>query len=318
MSNSRDNEAFWTVPPIGIYDPDWVYQFRGGTPASSPSPSQPLTAMLLRPSHVEARWAFVAAQDVMLYTAARNAAEMSRRHYRPTEPTRQLSTTVPQMRITEFIVGANAFHITAEWNDLTDFPDGILDVLFSERLENPDWFPVHWVSGIPSGVAGATHMEVMFQDLYAFFFDVDGDSVDEVFLACTIDMDRTGNAWRTWYHQDGTWAEAWFIDPFKYPHGYAHDVYYRDDVKQQPRLFIEHSYVGSPSAITLTEDKLVKVEPFDKEEFCRLKEKGILKPVEVHWYDKDNKIIRTVKGGEEPSEHEPDDDEDSDRDTSDK
>jgi len=26
------------------------------------------------------------------------------------------------------------------------------------------------------------------------------------------------------------------------------------------------------------------------------------KPIESHWYDKDNDIIRTVKGGEEPIE----------------
>jgi hypothetical protein len=34
------------------------------------------------------------------------------------------------------------------------------------------------------------------------------------------------------------------------------------------------------------------VEPFDKAEFDRLKAEGILKPVEAHWYDKDNKIVQ--------------------------
>ena len=125
-----------------------------------------------------------------------------------------------------------------------------------------------------------------------FFFDIDSDGIKEAFIAMAGETNKDGNIWRTWYYLDGTWQEAWYVDPGKYPYGHTEDIYYRDDTKRQPRLFIEKSFVGSPTAISLTKDKLVKAEPFDKAEFDRLKEKGILKPVEAHWYDKDNKIVQ--------------------------
>jgi len=125
-----------------------------------------------------------------------------------------------------------------------------------------------------------------------FFFDLDGDGIAEAFIAMAGETSKDGNIWRTWYSQNGTWQEAWYVDPAKYLFGEAEDIYYRDDTKQQPRLFIEKSFVSSPTAISLTKGKLVKAEPFDKAEFDKLKAKGILKPVEAHWYDKDNKIVQ--------------------------
>jgi len=142
------------------------------------------------------------------------------------------------------------------------------------------------------------------EEILAFFFDIDGDGMDEAFITCRKETNRFGSYWRTFYYQNGICLEADNVTPFSYVFGYAEDdFYYRDDVKQQPRLF-RKNYAGKgyPVSFSLNEEKKLVLEPFDKDEFSRLQEKGILKPIESHWYDKDNKIIRTVKGGGEPDE----------------
>lgn len=140
-------------------------------------------------------------------------------------------------------------------------------------------------------------------DVNAFFVDIDGDGIDEVFVATYPNTHRDGSRWQTHYYTNRQWhstkcdiVDSIFLNPTNFLYAHAHDVYYRDDVKRQPRLFVSSCDVASPASITLTADKYLIVAPFGKQEFDSLRKKGILKPVETHWYDKDNKIIRTENG----------------------
>jgi len=165
---NANGAAFWAIAPDWAYDPDWVCWLRlpadwtvaAATPAREAS--RLLTIALLRPSHVEARWTFVAEQDMAQYRAARIAEQNARR---AANPVRQLSTTDPEMRIAAFSVGADALHFTIEWNNLMNFPDGGLDILYSEKLDKPHWFPVYMILDIPSGVAGSTNISLTFEEL---------------------------------------------------------------------------------------------------------------------------------------------------------
>jgi len=146
---------------------------------------------------------------------------------------------------------------------------------------------------------GVEHFRDLYEDfvspdgrVYAFFFDIDGDGVDEAFTVGSKMINRDGNDWRTWHYQDGKWQKPKGEELANFLYAYTEDIYYRDDVKQQPRLFAADCDVASPASISLTKDRYLVVAPFDKAEFDRLKAKGILKPVEAHWYDKDNKIVQ--------------------------
>ena len=83
----------------------------------------------------------------------------------PANPTRLLSVTEPDMRITAFRASTNAFHFTIEWNDLVEFPDEAIDILYSASLESPYWVPVRGIFDIESGLAGMTNVTVPFVDL---------------------------------------------------------------------------------------------------------------------------------------------------------
>jgi len=135
-----------------------------------------------------------------------------------------------------------------------------------------------------------THRYIMYSDdpFQAFFFDVDGDGVEEVIANTNVGPGLCD--WRVFSSQEGTWDFSWSISHFDFQSDET-GLYYRDDVKEQPRLFAIKSLDDSPSAIVLTKDKEVVVESFDRKEFDRLKEKGILKPVKSHWYDGHNQIM---------------------------
>ena len=127
----------------------------------------------------------------------------------------------------------------------------------------------------------------------AFFFDIDGDGVEEAFSSCMGTTSQMGWDWSVWQYRDGIWEEVY---------GVGNDgvlganFCYWDGAKQQPRLFLEegwHNPEGSwPAAIILTKDKRVSVVQFDVDEFYSLKGKGILKPVEIHEYDNSDNMIR--------------------------
>ena len=148
--------------------------------------------------------------------------------------------------------------------------------------------------------------------IHAFFFDVDGDGVDEAFAATGANMDRLGTYWRVFHYQDGTWNEMESgLDRFSYLSDRAQNFYYRDDVREQPRLFIDTCIRDSPKAVVLTKDNKVVAVPFDRRDYEELREEGLLKPIESHWYeqDNDNKLVHgritytvteTIKGHNQP------------------
>jgi len=160
----------------------------------------------------------------------------------------------------------------------------------------------------PADVQAAFHQQ--FRKMYAdslnaysgwgilvFFVDVDGDGVDEAFASLPENTHQDGNYWHLFSYRKGVWIETNDNpDPFNYLHGFTKDIYYRDDVKRQPRLFIKKCFISSPASVTLKRNrkgKYLLVAPFDKDEARRLWAEGILKPVEAHWYDENNQIVCT-------------------------
>ena len=99
-------------------------------------------------------------------------------------------------------------------------------------------------------------------EINVFFFDVDGDGVDEAFVA--YEIHQMGNNWQMWHCQGGKWQQAGTDDVVIFAH--PQNFYYRDDVRQQPRLFVETCREGTPASISCAKDKSMVVTPFDKEE----------------------------------------------------
>ena len=154
---------FWTVAPGVAYSPDWIFQRWYGGQASALDYS--FMASLLLPSHVVAQWVFVDGQDIALYKTAQNTAQNTRQARQPAGPTRQLSPSEPDMKITAFNVGTNAFHFTVEWNDLMEFPLGLINLWYTQSLSEPEWCIIHTVEGIIAGTAGSTNIDLLFEDM---------------------------------------------------------------------------------------------------------------------------------------------------------
>jgi len=140
---------------------------------------------------------------------------------------------------------------------------------------------------------------------YNFFFDVDGDGIDEVFYV-SFETDHHGHTWRVFYFEDEKWTNFDLNDILAT--AFPWDFYYRDDTKQQPLLFVNDRESG-PLAYTRNKEvnKHIVVTGFDRQKFESLRKQGILKRVTWYWYDADG----TRHIGEPPE------DEDSDMDESD-
>jgi len=142
---------------------------------------------------------------------------------------------------------------------------------------------------------------------YNFFFDVDGDGIEEAFYVRYETDDRYGHLWRVFYFEDGKWQNFGYNDILAM--ALPWDFYYRDDTKQQPLLFVNDRESG-PQAYTRNKkvSKHIVVTPFDRQEFEHLQKQGILKRVTWYWYDKDG----TRHVGEPPEDEDSPDDEPSD------
>ena len=159
---NAEGEAFWAVSPEGAYDPDWVYLPIGEMRATPPRhflSGRLLTEFLLRPAHVEARWAFAPAQDAIPYNDARNAARQAQRPLRQAEPSRLLSANEPDAGITSIDVDANAVHLTAQWNDLFPYPYLLMHVQHKANLHSPTWQTIQEIH-IPDAEMGEHSVDV--------------------------------------------------------------------------------------------------------------------------------------------------------------
>ena len=120
--------AFWWEAPAGTYHADWLEQLHGA--------ADPLTQALLCPSHVEARWLFIAEQDIPAYHEALLASLTPPGQGTGTPP---WPTDTPAFRIIGFFPAADAFYFGAVWNDVAYFPNGKMDVLFTPDLLSANW-----------------------------------------------------------------------------------------------------------------------------------------------------------------------------------
>ena len=142
---NADDMPFWNLAPAGGYSSDWILQLRCGDTTSpswqeahSATAKKRITA-LSRPSHVEMQWVFVAEADAQTYHNGRIAAQMAARRSGVSEGTRDKGPEGPQLWITEFSVSTNLYTFTAAWNHLVVFPEGTLEVWFTESLAPQNW-----------------------------------------------------------------------------------------------------------------------------------------------------------------------------------
>ena len=140
-------------------------------------------------------------------------------------------------------------------------------------------------------------------NICVFFFDADGDGIEEAFGTTGIEPHAPASIWCIWRYRDGIWSR---VDGVEYHYNaifaHAYDFYYRDDVEEEPRLFLRESSIGTPALHIYTRfaKEYSYFTGFGKEEYETLWTKGILKPIESHWYDENNQIIATIKGNDEP------------------
>ena len=131
--NADNDPVFW-VEPNETYSPDWILRLKG---VENPSP---WLQEVLRPSHVQAQWNFVAQKNMEAYHAARweslwgrgvlSAPSGGQGTARPTTPELFINTYAP----------ANDTHLfAAHWNSVAYFPLKRMDVLFSPNLHGPWW-----------------------------------------------------------------------------------------------------------------------------------------------------------------------------------
>ena len=120
--------AFWSETPTGTYYADWIEQLYGAV--------DPQTQALLYPSHVEARWLFIAEQDIPAYHEALLASLTPTGQGTGTLPER---TDIPVFRVIGFFPSTDAYYFGAIWNDVAYFPNGKMDVLFTPDLLSPNW-----------------------------------------------------------------------------------------------------------------------------------------------------------------------------------
>ena len=165
------------------------------------------------------------------------------------------------------------------------------------------WFRSHHVS--------EEAIERGFTSIHVFFCDVDGDGVEEAFAVTPEECDRWGSNWCVFQYQKGKWqAMETGLDRFSGLYAYAWNFYYRDDVKGQPRLFIDTCVRDNPKAVVITKDNRVIEVLVDRRGYEELREEGVLKPIESHWYDKDDRVVLggfhadattgTIKGHNKP------------------
>ena len=141
---------------------------------------------------------------------------------------------------------------------------------------------------------GELDIERSHANIHVFFCDVDGDGVEEAFAVASGDYDRSGFFWKVFCYQNGTWHEMGNgIDRFHYLSDPAWRFYCRDDVNEQPRLFIDTCIRDNPKAVVITKDNKIIEVPFDRRDYEDLREEGLLKPIKSHWYDKDDKVMIT-------------------------
>ncbi|MCL2104225.1 MAG: hypothetical protein FWH21_04120, partial [Kiritimatiellaeota bacterium] len=122
---------FWSEAPGGAYAPDWIFSLH----CAGLDPDAPATlrlAALLAPSHVAARWTFVARGDLPAHRAGRLAALAAPAGTRG-------GPGGPPLKIAGVAAGADAFRLAAAWDSRVFFPDRSLDVFFSETLSPPAW-----------------------------------------------------------------------------------------------------------------------------------------------------------------------------------
>ena len=140
------NTVFWRESPYGVYEPDWILQLLGDGPHS------PWLEEVLRPSHVEARWVFVARENVEAYHAAR--LESLRGAPAGAAPSWGESG-LPELRITEFILAEDSYYFASAWNRIAYFPLKKINVLFAPDLRSPQWTVVRTVA-VSNNSAGRT------------------------------------------------------------------------------------------------------------------------------------------------------------------
>ena len=137
--------------------------------------------------------------------------------------------------------------------------------------------------------------------LCVFTFDVDGDWLDERFVTCDAMASDLGSEWHVFCGQHEEWTELRIADATNRLCAPVSRFYYRDDVRDEPRLFIDTCVTNSPMAITLDWDKSVLITPFDRQAYEDLREQGILKPVRGWWYNTRYGLdIRTITGTNNP------------------
>ena len=122
---------------------------------------------------------------------------------------------------------------------------------------------------------------------YVFFFDVDGDGVEEAL--CTVDGEtwRNGGTWRVYYFENGKWQRPHVSHIIS--NADPSDFYYRVGAKKQPRLFVRET--KGPATITrVNDERFLATTPIPQQEFDDLLKNGKLKRVTWYWCDHDNNL----------------------------
>ena len=128
-------------------------------------------------------------------------------------------------------------------------------------------------------------------EIHVFYCDVDGDGVEEAFAVSYSDCDRSGYFWKVFRFENNEWLSmSTCLDSYSYLSDSALSFYYRDDITEQPRLFIDKIVTHSPLAVVITKDNQIISVPFDRRDYEKLREEGKLKPIESAWYTIDDKI----------------------------
>jgi hypothetical protein len=145
------NAAFWTEAPSDLYyQQDWIVRLYGREVSA-------WVEALLQPSHVAARWVFVAEEDVAAYHAAR----LERFGRASGGGTMQWgSARVPELVVTEYVVTEEAWLFSAAWNGVAWFPMSRMDVLFTSDLRARSWQVVGTVPVVKTGEARGVFFEV--------------------------------------------------------------------------------------------------------------------------------------------------------------
>ena len=144
---NANNEFFWEIAPTGTYDADWIVLLRGvnPTPDSDDFAAQQMNA-LLRPSHVAARWVFVAPGNEENYRNAQRSLfsvqQAAKKQELKTVMRQSSSANSTGLIITDFTLATNVFYFTARWDDLTSFLYPKMGVLFTTNLIVSDWMVI--------------------------------------------------------------------------------------------------------------------------------------------------------------------------------